>query len=228
MNTPTAIQTEYAGHLFRSRLEARWAVFFTKLEIEWQYEPQGYSVGGVCDQDPPRKYLPDFYLPGTQTWVEVKGNADQFDWDLLADCVEWGRGLPGTDESYGTSRGLLLLGPIPNVARHAPIHPILQHYKGGFVRFASFVDNALVVSKAQGEFFDTSGGQGIGDAGEQSIRQFFPGTRHWVDLYAVPTTYRLIDAYRAARSARFEHGQAGGTLPPVPRPRKKPPTGRPW
>lgn len=27
----TAIQTEYNGYLFRSRLEARWAVFFDAL-----------------------------------------------------------------------------------------------------------------------------------------------------------------------------------------------------
>lgn len=51
-----AIQTRYAGCHFRSRLEARWAVFFDQLEIEWQYEPQGFEL-------PSGPYLPDFYLP---------------------------------------------------------------------------------------------------------------------------------------------------------------------
>lgn len=36
-----ALTTRYAGCRFRSRLEARWAVFFDHLGIEWEYEPQG-------------------------------------------------------------------------------------------------------------------------------------------------------------------------------------------
>jgi hypothetical protein len=63
------IETHYAGHRFRSRLEARWAVFFDSLGIKWLYEPQGYVVDG-------RPYLPDFLVhPNTDlaTWFEVKG-----------------------------------------------------------------------------------------------------------------------------------------------------------
>lgn len=52
---PTPIETQYKGYRFRSRLEARWAVFFDRLAIPWQYEPEGYIVGG-------RPYLPDFRL----------------------------------------------------------------------------------------------------------------------------------------------------------------------
>ena len=51
-----AIQTRYKGCHFRSRLEARWAVFFDALEIAWEYEPQGYMT-------PEGPYLPDFWLP---------------------------------------------------------------------------------------------------------------------------------------------------------------------
>ena len=77
-----AIETRYAGCHFRSRLEARWAVFLDALKIEWQYEPQGFEL-------PSGRYLPDFYLPyGTApadwvatfmphmhapAWLEVKG-----------------------------------------------------------------------------------------------------------------------------------------------------------
>lgn len=51
------IQTEYKGILFRSRLEARWAIFFDELGIEWFYEYEGYDLGdGIW-------YLPDFWLP---------------------------------------------------------------------------------------------------------------------------------------------------------------------
>ena len=34
------IETVYKGYRFRSRLEARWAVFFDALDIEWYYEPE--------------------------------------------------------------------------------------------------------------------------------------------------------------------------------------------
>jgi len=36
MPGPRAIRTKYKEHLFRSRLEARWAVFFDALGIRWE------------------------------------------------------------------------------------------------------------------------------------------------------------------------------------------------
>lgn len=53
--TINPIETEYNGYRFRSRLEARWAVFFDALEIPYEYEAQGYTLDGV-------PYLPDFTL----------------------------------------------------------------------------------------------------------------------------------------------------------------------
>lgn len=61
------IETIYAGSRFRSRLEARWAVFFNWLKIRYVYEPQGYELSDGT------KYLPDFYLPDSDTFFEVKG-----------------------------------------------------------------------------------------------------------------------------------------------------------
>jgi hypothetical protein len=43
--SPNVIPTMYKGIQFRSRLEARWAVFFDTLGIEWEYETQGYEIG---------------------------------------------------------------------------------------------------------------------------------------------------------------------------------------
>lgn len=63
-----AIQTEYKGYLFRSRLEARWAVFFDALNEPWEYEKEGFDLGGDVG-----RYLPDFYLPKLDVWLEVKG-----------------------------------------------------------------------------------------------------------------------------------------------------------
>jgi len=60
-----AITTVYAGHRFRSRLEARWAVILSALAIRWEYEPEGFETAAGW-------YLPDFYLPDSGAWCEVK------------------------------------------------------------------------------------------------------------------------------------------------------------
>lgn len=67
------IETRYKGYRFRSRLEARWAVFFDALGIRWEYEKEGYDLENFG------YYLPDFWLeniglrdrnPGI--WAEIK------------------------------------------------------------------------------------------------------------------------------------------------------------
>ena len=40
-----AIETQYKGYRFRSRLEARWAVFFDALQVRWDYELEGFDLG---------------------------------------------------------------------------------------------------------------------------------------------------------------------------------------
>ncbi len=59
------IQTYYNGYHFRSRLEARWAVFFDSLRINYQYELEGFDLGIAW-------YLPDFYLTDWDIWIEIK------------------------------------------------------------------------------------------------------------------------------------------------------------
>lgn len=60
------IETIYKGYRFRSRLEARWAVFFDALGLKWDYEIEGFEL------DDGSKYLPDFYLPELDFYAEVK------------------------------------------------------------------------------------------------------------------------------------------------------------
>jgi len=62
------IETPYKGYRFRSRLEARWAVFFDAMGISYEYEPEGFDLGdGVW-------YLPDFLLHFKErdVFVEIK------------------------------------------------------------------------------------------------------------------------------------------------------------
>ena len=63
------IETEYKDYLFRSRLEARWAVFFDACGIRWEYEPEGIILSDGS------WYLPDFYLPDFHCYFEVKRNS---------------------------------------------------------------------------------------------------------------------------------------------------------
>jgi hypothetical protein len=65
--TGKSIQTEYQGILFRSRAEARWAVFLNALGVRWEYEREGYDLNGI-------RYLPDFWLPELGCWYEIKGD----------------------------------------------------------------------------------------------------------------------------------------------------------
>jgi hypothetical protein len=65
-----AIQTRYKGYNFRSRLEARWAVFFDAIGIEWEYEVEGYDLGEKYGW-----YLPDFVVTspfGDKYYYEIK------------------------------------------------------------------------------------------------------------------------------------------------------------
>lgn len=69
-----AIQTVYKGYKFRSRLEARYAVFFDALGLDWEYEPEGYELpDGTW-------YLPDFFVPkqagvDNDLFIEIKADS---------------------------------------------------------------------------------------------------------------------------------------------------------
>ena len=78
------IETHYNGYRFRSRLEARWAVFFDTLGIKYEYEPEGFDLGDGL------YYLPDFRVKcygcrgscGDEPfdlWIEVKGKMTEED-----------------------------------------------------------------------------------------------------------------------------------------------------
>jgi len=65
----TPIQTKFGGSLFRSRLEARYAVLFQACRLPFEYEREGFLLEGGRFLP----YLPDFWLPTLGTWLEVKG-----------------------------------------------------------------------------------------------------------------------------------------------------------
>lgn len=66
------IETLYRGHYFRSKTEARFAVFLDCLGVKWDYEPQGFDLGNGL------KYLPDFKIYNVEIWDE---NRDKCNYD---------------------------------------------------------------------------------------------------------------------------------------------------
>lgn len=206
MSNIPSIPTRYKGYHFRSRLEARWAVFFDSLGIKWEYEPEGFMN---ADGD---KYLPDFYLSQTHTWVEVKGDEEALckDWLRMTNLLDYGGVIPEFENSFKTDgRGLLLLGTVPegNVGEYY-VHPILQHHKGIIKNWC---------------YFDCIGTLDFDLPGSCKVT---PGyslktePKNWiVETKSFPRDYlnysksmnATHDAYAAARSARFEHGESGAT-----------------
>ena len=82
MSEIKAIETYYKGYRFRSRLEARWAVFFDAAGIKFEYEPEGFVMSDGT------KYLPDFYLPESKTFFFfffIKSAFDQHKVDVFVD-----------------------------------------------------------------------------------------------------------------------------------------------
>ena len=57
--------TLYRGILFRSRLEARWAVLMDSIGIKFEYEAKQFQLEDG-------QYLPDFWLPDIGAWLELK------------------------------------------------------------------------------------------------------------------------------------------------------------
>lgn len=93
------IKTIINGVRFRSRLEAKWAIFFDLLGWRWEYEP--YDLNG---------YIPDFILIGKKrtTLVEVKPfeSLNQF----IPSIEKYNKSIKETDH---LDKEILLLGVSP-------------------------------------------------------------------------------------------------------------------
>lgn len=223
-----AIETRYKGYHFRSRLEARWAVFFDSAGIKWQYEPEGFEKS--TEGDGISRYLPDFYLPDFGTWVEVKGVWSKEDAIKMCHLLDYGSPLWNFDDSYyrfdhakkkefglvKDVRGVLLLGPLPDV--FGPTYfPLVVHRKGLEMQWVEFLPSPCLVSEdvidlarsingierpIDGTFCDLYGST------EAEKLEFFATSS--ISLKAVLAHPYTQKAFEAARSARFELGGQHG------------------
>ena len=202
--TIKAIETEYNGYKFRSRLEARWAVFFDAGGIEYVYETEGYEIDG-------EKYLPDFYLPKLEAHIEVKGKRPGYEKEILRipKFIQWG----------GPIKQVVILSDVPGLTEN-----------GGLWHFPAFYFSRAGVDAGWWFFYDKSddelGGHvstynygtpsifksnvergnfsidPLNDWDEKGItaNDFFGHTNHHMN----PLFFKSLDA---ARKARFEYGE---------------------
>jgi hypothetical protein len=206
-----AIETRYAGCRFRSRLEARWAVFFSHLGMAWEYEPEGFKLSMG-------HYLPDFRVwnsgqvgVGTPQWVEVKGvHPTRHEIDLIeelfwvtrtgaaivygdiecrqVDHADTGQYRP--DDPWGVPACVAHYGRTPT--GWGMTRPWNAH--GHYEKLSASHDPAL----------DPPGPKPAGL--DLACRLVI--TPHWQP--GLPhINLDVPGAVRAARSARFEHGESG-------------------
>jgi hypothetical protein len=165
------IETIYNGYRFRSRLEAKWAVFLDKLGVPYIYEKEGFDLDGEW-------YLPDFWLPlpeaedrhkGSGYWLEIKPlRLNEREERLLEKLVKnTGHNAYAFAGNIGTKEFQVLKWG-------------LQRSTGEVTRFEfDEPENNLWVFIILGVF----------------------------SLWDLKCT--VDDAFKAARSARFEHGEKG-------------------
>ena len=211
------IETFYNGYRFRSRLEARWAVFFDALNVKYEYEPEGYLMSNEeC-------YLPDFYLPDMNYYIEVKGKNEHLykDIDKLKQFT------------LDKKTVVMILSNIPydKSARGLFFFPI-QYYSarsGGHVdgcralwlarNGRGYIQDDFYIGCKQHCFLDTRITKHISEKRRNELLyeqiQALPGEKIDIEENNIPTirdcfNYELISiesALEKARQARFEHGE---------------------
>jgi hypothetical protein len=182
-----AIETVYNGYRFRSRLEARWAVFFDALGLAYRYEDQGYDIGG-------KWYLPDFWIPALRGWVEIKGQAPtKAEGDLAYELAQG-----GFLSNLGGQSVYILFGSI-----QPP--PYEEH--GGYVYAWSETDSSAGLSWDNYQWWCQCPQCGaIGLTYEGRVSRLACGCVQDDHIHHTESS-PLLSAYAAARQARFEHGE---------------------
>lgn len=178
------IETYYNGYRFRSRLEARWAVFFDAAGVRYEYEPQGFVLPSG------NKYLPDFLVHGIvgrdegDLWIEVKGNMTGYD---AARIDEFSEHYP-----------IAIVDDIPKGETAEELWDYMTNH--GFEPFCSqYKIYPFNFSTIDNDFFSF----GIMATGDGGLRLCGADSSYFYGFDDDVT----VNAYMRARRARFEHGE---------------------
>jgi len=61
------IETNYNGVRYKSKIESQIAMFLDRMEVQHQYEPEN-----ILFPKTGRHFMPDFFCPDINLWIEVK------------------------------------------------------------------------------------------------------------------------------------------------------------
>ena len=202
-----AIETVYNGYRFRSRLEARWAVFFDQAGIPYQYEPEGFDLEELG------YYLPDFYLPWFDAYVEIKPEGSS---QLEEASQKLKKLFEGSLHSV-----LLCVGDPANNDMRIYCNDTTESSGGGpnewKAAFYSGIEYYIPVYDDLNEYCWCQEGRhtifiGISEKGDRIDRDFY--NSHWKELKCCFPMGRLIGyrddlnyAKTFARQAQFEYGK---------------------
>lgn len=196
-----AIETHYNDYRFRSRLEARWAVFFDTLGVRYIYEREGFDLGMAG------WYLPDFWLPQFDCWVEIKGNPTP----------------ESSAKSYALAKhtGKLVfmfqdcLPPEIKTIFDEDGVPDLTSYNYGYYYAPDGDCDGMqafgICFRCNAVTLGVYGGHWVlcNEAHEMYKGSCGRLTHNLPSLYLEEYHPRILAAYAAARQARFEHGENG-------------------
>lgn len=193
-----AIETVYNGYRFRSRLEARWAVFFDAAGIKYEYEPEGFTDGDLC-------YLPDFYLPDHNVYVEVKPHREGFEKEIE-------RALHFVNSDLKIKR-LMFVDQIPAPNEYASwfLYPFAYYnslyddYDMQYVQLCC-IDGEV---SFRPDLFYCKPIYRIDTMGTKQESELHDDGLLFEDIDCDDYGNILPEAYLTARQARFEHGEKG-------------------
>jgi hypothetical protein len=194
---PKGTEAAYSGKIFRSRLEARWALMLDLADVDWDYEPCHYRLTNSL------WYLPDFWLPDLEIWLEVKGEPF-LDADSMAKVLNAVAGpnpIPSRNRPHDPSQVIIFGGDIhPAPAGSHPVHTMVTN--GG--------DGQAVLSRCRlvpGGFAPASDPFAVRKAdGRVAAKRPSAEERHlllgsWTREGATPP--QLHQAYQVAARAKF-------------------------
>lgn len=194
------IETEYKGYKFRSRLEARWAIFFDEIGAKWEYEPEGYRLKDGT------YYLPDFLLHGVRgrgvgweetvndIFVEIKGVLTDEDLHKISlfelPIIIFGQ-IPDAEwmEEYREERYI-------GIGRLKETYVVPAHWDFNFWKDDNEYFYSLEFSEGDVYHTEPKAGKGGG------LVLDYPD-----DPYDYVDNDLTAKAYKKARQARFEYGE---------------------
>lgn len=213
---PKAIETVYNGYRFRSRLEARWAVFFDRLRVRYEYEKEGYQLARTPEMNASWSsqsgaivhYLPDFWLPELGCFVEIKGAEPTAEDDEKAFRLAW----------HSQKPVFVFVGEcwLPQLLNDAHPHGFIPYRERNWDHETDELDEWYGVVKIHPYWWLVCPWclrAGISHRG--IVRDLLCGceAKHnpysWPDQVGPVLSLPLTQAFTAARQARFEHGERG-------------------